>query len=66
MASCDSCGKDDAKSRCSNCKSYYYCDINCSKVHWGNGHRAECKMITDNLKGSVVTINICQCLFINS
>ena len=50
MATCDSCNKGDAKCRCSNCKSYYYCDINCSKLHWSNGHRAECKMITDNNK----------------
>ena len=50
MATCDTCNKRNAKSRCSGCKSFFYCDINCSKLHWNNGHRAECKMIIDNNK----------------
>ena len=50
MATCDVCSKPDSKSRCSSCKIYYYCSSECSKIHWGQGHKQQCKMIVDSQK----------------
>lgn len=40
---CGFCGKEEQKiSRCSQCKSTYYCDSNCQKLHWKN-HKLVCR-----------------------
>jgi hypothetical protein len=31
---CDTCGNENAKKKCSSCKSVQYCDQNCQKFHW--------------------------------
>ena len=32
--SCDACGNEKTKKKCSKCKSKNYCDQNCQKLHW--------------------------------
>ena len=42
---CSSCDHRETKFplKCSRCLSAYYCNINCQKKHWKNGHKEECK-----------------------
>ena len=42
---CSSCYHKQPKFtlKCSKCLSAYYCDINCQRKHWKNGHKQECK-----------------------
>ena len=44
---CDACGKEsDTKLKCcAGCRSVYYCDAKCAKIHWDNGHKKECKVM---------------------
>jgi len=41
---CAECTKGDASSRCSQCKSVYYCNEACQKAHWQN-HKTICKVL---------------------
>jgi len=43
---CVVCKKTDSNvtklTQCGKCKFYYYCSKECQKLHWKNGHMAEC------------------------
>mmetsp|Transcript_619 Transcript_619/g.973 ORF Transcript_619/g.973 Transcript_619/m.973 type:complete len:361 (+) Transcript_619:92-1174(+) len=34
--------EDTALTKCGKCKYYFYCSKECQKLHWKNGHMAEC------------------------
>ena len=43
-ACCASCGISGVRlRRCARCESVSYCGGSCQSVHWGNGHREECR-----------------------
>ncbi|KAJ6591035.1 hypothetical protein DFH09DRAFT_1138382 [Mycena vulgaris] len=45
-----SCGKIDTHndfSSCSNCFTVSYCSPECQKAHWKDGHRVDCKTLTE-------------------
>lgn len=39
---CSSCGKEGTRNICSGCRSVYYCDEQCQKAGWRDGHKTEC------------------------
>jgi tetratricopeptide (TPR) repeat protein len=51
-ALCDNCQKSDldAKHRCSQCRSVYYCSAECQKQHWKSSHKSECKKVVEKKK----------------
>ncbi|XP_074276555.1 ubiquitin carboxyl-terminal hydrolase 18-like [Silene latifolia] len=46
---CAVCG-DPAKSRCSGCRTLYYCSHTCQSKHWKSEHQAKCKRSSGRLK----------------
>ena len=41
--SCDNCGKENPSKRCSRCRIFYYCNVDCQKEHWTKkGHKWAC------------------------
>ncbi len=52
ILSCISCTLPNPQFTCSNCKNVHYCDIDCQKQHWLNGHSIECRISSNS------TVNI--------
>eukprot|EP01084_Bolivina_argentea_P008190 15315_1 len=44
---CNYCGAKQAKLKCSQCKTAYYCNIKCQKSNWKK-HKHECKLLLPN------------------
>ena len=42
---CGHCGKKKPKLMCSGCDTACYCDTECQKSHWVEGHKRECKLL---------------------
>ena len=42
LKNCASCGKPNARERCSGCRSAHYCNEACQKSHWG-AHKGPCR-----------------------
>ena len=40
--SCDFCGKANPSKRCSQCRCYFYCSIECQKDDWTKRHKKFC------------------------
>ena len=40
---CAYCSETNAKSKCSRCKTTYYCGRKCQANHWKQGHKKECQ-----------------------
>ena len=41
---CASCqNRDTCMHSCAGCRRVYYCDRNCQRTHWRQGHKQECK-----------------------
>ena len=35
--------KPGAEKKCAGCRTQYYCDAKCQRVHWKAEHKKECK-----------------------
>lgn len=44
LARCGTCGDPFGKKKCSTCKSIYYCDKACQKLHWFT-HKTQCPIL---------------------
>ncbi len=42
ILSCISCATPNPQFTCSNCKDVHYCNVECQKQHWINGHSIQC------------------------
>lgn len=43
---CALCGGQAAVQRCSRCKTTYYCNAQCQKIHWARQHKKMCQRAT--------------------
>jgi len=50
---CGQCHKKigEGADRCSRCKKVWYCNRDCQKLHWNNGHKQECTEAFDLAAG---------------
>ncbi|GFS29352.1 ankyrin repeat and MYND domain-containing protein 2 [Trichonephila inaurata madagascariensis] len=44
LSRCATCGDPFGKKKCSTCKSVYYCDKTCQKLHWFT-HKTQCPIL---------------------
>lgn len=54
-AACGSCGKPDARSKCSRCQEVHYCSVECQRKAWPT-HRAVC--VAPDLRAMAKAIEI--------
>ena len=59
--SCGGCGgalSGDRRKYCRCCRTYCYCNEDCQKLHWGDGHREECKEVEEHMRNIVRAIRL--------
>ena len=59
--SCGGCGtalSGDRRKYCRCCRTYCYCNEDCQKKHWDNGHREECKEVEDHMRNILRAIRL--------
>ena len=54
MHLCARCGKGNATAKCGGCKSVWYCDRDCQRIHWRTVHKHECKNLAAYQKATTV------------
>ena len=59
--SCGGCGAAldvDRRKYCRCCRTYCYCNEDCQKRHWEDGHREECKEVEEHMRNIVRAIRL--------
>ena len=59
--SCCGCGstlEGGTRKYCRCCRTYCYCNENCQKKHWDNGHRKECKEVEEHMRNILRAIRL--------
>ena len=59
--SCGGCGgalSGERRKYCRCCRTYCYCNEDCQKKHWDNGHREECKEVEDHMRNILRAIRL--------
>lgn len=55
---CFYCGKDNAEYGCIGCEIGKYCDFECARMHWWQGHRSECLGLFQKASRAIGTITL--------
>ena len=59
--SCGGCGAaldGDRRKYCRCCRTYCYCNKDCQKRHWEDGHREECKGVEEHMRNILLATRL--------